>query len=50
HRLSTIRNADIIGVMFRGKLVEIGTHSELIKKNGIYSELMRIQQAGFDII
>ncbi|CAF2660783.1 unnamed protein product [Rotaria sp. Silwood2] len=51
HRLSTIRNADIIGVMLYGKLVEMGTHAELIaKKNGVYAELMRIQQSGIDIL
>mmetsp|Transcript_46437 Transcript_46437/g.123189 ORF Transcript_46437/g.123189 Transcript_46437/m.123189 type:complete len:242 (-) Transcript_46437:509-1234(-) len=36
HRLSTIRNADIIAVVQGGKVVERGTHDELIAKNGVY--------------
>lgn len=44
HRLSTIRNADRILVMHHGKLVEQGTHSQLIKKkSGIYRNLYQIQ-------
>ncbi|KAL7720745.1 Multidrug resistance protein 4 [Entamoeba marina] len=43
HRLSTIRNADEICVMVRGKVAERGTHDELLKKNGFYSTLA-IQQ------
>ncbi|CBI30804.3 unnamed protein product, partial [Vitis vinifera] len=45
HRLTTIRNADIIAVVYRGKLVEQGTHTELIKDpDGAYSQLVRLQQ------
>ncbi|MBN2156895.1 MAG: ABC transporter ATP-binding protein [Candidatus Lokiarchaeota archaeon] len=39
HRLSTIRDADLILVMNEGDIVEQGTHSELIAKNGFYAEL-----------
>ncbi len=44
HRLSTIRNAHCIYVMERGKLVEAGTHDELLALNGIYFGLWNIQQ------
>jgi ATP-binding cassette subfamily B protein len=43
HRLSTIRGADCIYVMERGKLVESGTHEELLHKNGIYTNLWSVQ-------
>lgn len=39
HRLSTIQNADIIFVMNNGKIVQSGTHKELIKQNGLYRKL-----------
>lgn len=43
HRLSTIRNADRIFVLDRGQLAEVGTHEELIKRNGIYRQLWMVQ-------
>lgn len=43
HRLSTIRNADQIAVLSKGKVVEIGTHDELLSKNGEYTNLWRMQ-------
>ena len=43
HRLSTIKNADQILVMKEGNIVEIGTHEELLKKNGAYTELYNSQ-------
>ena len=43
HRLSTVRNADCIYVMERGKLVESGTHENLLEAPGIYAGLWRVQ-------
>ncbi|MHB8482369.1 MAG: lipid A export permease/ATP-binding protein MsbA [Nitrospiria bacterium] len=43
HRLSTIQNATVILVLDRGKIVESGTHSELLAKNGMYKKLYEIQ-------
>lgn len=45
HRLSTIREADVILVMKEGKIVEQGTHEGLLAKNGFYSELYNSQFA-----
>ncbi|MEC8722110.1 MAG: ABC transporter ATP-binding protein [Candidatus Thermoplasmatota archaeon] len=43
HRLSTVRNADSIVVLDNGKIVESGTHSELVALNGMYSRLWNVQ-------
>ena len=43
HRLSTIRGANTILVMDNGKIVERGTHDELIQKEGIYQKLWKVQ-------
>ncbi|MBP4139610.1 MULTISPECIES: ABC transporter ATP-binding protein [Flavobacterium] len=43
HRLSTIQKADIIVVMQKGKIVEKGTHDELIAHNGTYNKLVTMQ-------
>ena len=43
HRLSTVREADIILVMNKGKIVESGNHTELLEKKGFYSELYNSQ-------
>ena len=45
HRLSTIREADVILVMKEGKIIEQGTHEELLAMNGFYSELYNSQFA-----
>ncbi|KAK0582248.1 hypothetical protein LWI29_023393 [Acer saccharum] len=44
HRLSTVRNADMIAVIHQGKMIEKGSHSELLKDvDGAYSQLIRLQ-------
>ncbi|AGH94375.1 ABC transporter ATP-binding protein [Pseudobdellovibrio exovorus] len=43
HRLSTVQNADLILVLNKGKIVEQGTHSELLSKKGEYSKLFEMQ-------
>ncbi|CAH8333242.1 unnamed protein product [Eruca vesicaria subsp. sativa] len=45
HRLSTVRNANMIAVLHRGMIVEEGSHSELLKDHeGAYSQLIRLQE------
>ncbi len=46
HRLSTIREADVILVMKDGKIIEQGSHEELLKKGGFYQSLYQSQFAG----
>jgi ATP-binding cassette subfamily B protein len=46
HRLSTVRDADRLAVLDRGRLVETGTHGELLARNGLYARLIRRQMAG----
>ena len=48
HRLSTIKNAKIILVMNKGKLIESGTHDELLAQNGFYAELYNSQFLGIN--
>ena len=43
HRLSTIENADLILVVEQGQVIESGTHSELLNKDGMYSQLHKMQ-------
>lgn len=44
HRLSSIKNVDVICVMHNGKIVETGGHSELIAMNGVYTKLYQAQK------
>ena len=43
HRVSTVRNADRIAVLHAGRIVELGTHDELLARNGYYSDLYNKQ-------
>ena len=43
HRLSTVRNADIIAVLNKGEISETGTHESLLEEDGIYSRLWAVQ-------
>jgi len=43
HRVSTVRNADRIAVLHQGRIVELGTHQELIARNGYYTDLYNKQ-------
>lgn len=43
HRLATVENADQIVAMADGKIQEIGTHRELIRRNGLYARLCALQ-------
>ncbi|XP_065886383.1 ATP-dependent translocase ABCB1-like isoform X2 [Dysidea avara] len=46
HRLSTVQGADIIAAITNGKVVEVGTHSELLDKKGVYFDLVTAQSCG----
>lgn len=46
HRLSTIRHADKIVVMDQGQVLEVGAHEELLRRNGHYARLVRLQSGG----
>lgn len=49
HRLSTVRKADKIVVMTRGRITETGTHNELLEQGGTYKRLYELQFAGEEI-
>jgi len=46
HRLSTVRNADLLVVLDRGHVAEIGNHGDLVGRNGLYARLIRRQLGG----
>jgi ATP-binding cassette subfamily B protein len=46
HRLSTVRDADLIVVVDRGRIVERGTHDDLLHLGGLYARLWRVQSSG----
>ena len=50
HRLSTIKNSDLIYVMNKGKIIERGTHNELLELNGNYASLVKSQLSPEEII
>ena len=47
HRFSTVRMADLILVMADGRIVEAGSHQELMARNGLYAELFMLQAAAY---
>jgi ATP-binding cassette subfamily B protein len=47
HRFSTVRSADLIAVLHAGRIVEAGTHDELMAANGRYAELFRLQASAY---
>ena len=49
HRLSTVKNADLICVMQKGKIIEQGTHEQLLQSDGYYAGLIRTQLAEEEI-
>jgi subfamily B ATP-binding cassette protein MsbA len=46
HRLSTVRDADLVVVLADGRAVEQGTHAELLRRGGLYARLVRTQELG----
>jgi ATP-binding cassette subfamily B multidrug efflux pump len=50
HRLSTIARMDRLIVLNQGRIVESGSHTELLLRNGVYARLWRRQSGGFDAV
>lgn len=48
HRFSTVRNADRIIVLDHGKIIEEGSHSDLMAKNGLYAQAFKLQAEGYN--
>jgi ATP-binding cassette, subfamily B, bacterial len=47
HRFSTVRMADRIVVLEKGEIVEVGSHTELLAKKGLYERMFRLQAASY---
>lgn len=47
HRFSTVRMADQIVVLEEGKVIEVGSHEQLLSQNGHYAELYELQARGY---
>lgn len=47
HRFSTVRMADLIVVMEKGRVLEMGSHSELVRRSGLYAELYELQAGAY---
>ncbi len=47
HRFSTVRMADRIIVLQNGTVAEEGTHDDLVRRDGLYAELFKLQAAGY---
>jgi len=50
HRLSTITHADLIVVMDQGRIVETGTHEQLLRSSGLYYDMVERQRRSFGVI
>ena len=50
HRFATVRRADAIAVLERGRIVEHGTHDELLGLDGTYARLFRLQSSAFESV
>jgi ATP-binding cassette, subfamily B, bacterial len=46
HRLSTVREADKIVVLDQGRILEVGSHDQLLRREGLYSRLHSLQETG----
>jgi ATP-binding cassette subfamily B protein len=47
YRFSTVRMADLIVVLDQGRLLEVGSHEQLLRRGGLYAELHRLQAQGY---
>ncbi|MFF5235260.1 ABC transporter ATP-binding protein [Dactylosporangium sp. NPDC000521] len=49
HRLSTLRDADVVAVLAEGRVAELGSHDELMRADGRYARLFRLQAQGYQL-